>query len=72
MADRKAVLFEMQRLFNRQPTAIPLYYPDSHRAFRASSYGGWVESRGLGIVHKWSFLPHEVGRRANAITQELR
>lgn len=27
---------------------------------------------GLGIVHKWSFLPHDVGRRANAITQGFR
>ena len=72
LPDRKALLFQMEQLFNRQPTAIPLFYPDGQRAFRAGSYGRWVESPGFAIVHKWSFLPIDVGRRANAISQEFR
>ena len=65
--ERKAVSFEMQELFNRQPTSIPLYYPDEYWAFRAGSYSGWVESPGFGIVHKWSLLPPDVARTANAV-----
>jgi len=72
LPDRKALLFQMEQLFNRQPTAIPLFYPDGQRAFRTTSYNGWVESPGFAIVHKWSFLPIDVGRRANAISQEFR
>jgi peptide/nickel transport system substrate-binding protein len=72
VAERTAVLFEMQELFNRQPTSIPLYYPDEHWAFRPGSFDGWVESPGLGIVHKWSFLPRSVSSAAKAITQEFR
>ncbi len=68
---RTEVLFEMQELFNRQPTSIPLAYPDEHWAFRPDAFDGWVESPSYGIVHKWSFLPHEVGDRVNAITQEF-
>ena len=66
-ADRNAVLQDMQALFNRQPTSIPLYYPDEYWAFRVGSYGGWVESPGYGIVHKWSLLPPDVARTANAV-----
>lgn len=72
VADRTAVLFEMQELFNRQPTSIPLYYADEFWAFRPGSFDGWVESPGLGIVHKWSFLPRSASTRAKAFTQELR
>ncbi len=64
--DRTAVLFEMQALFNQQPTSIPLYYPDEHWAF-GPAYDGWVESPGHGIVHKWSFLPTDVRAAANAV-----
>ncbi len=66
-SDRNAVLQEMQELFNRQPTSVPLYYPDEYWAFRAGSYGGWVESPGFGIVHKWSLLPPQAARDANAV-----
>ncbi|MGH3788712.1 MAG: ABC transporter substrate-binding protein [Pseudonocardiaceae bacterium] len=69
-ADRNAVLQDMQALFNRQPTSIPLYYPDEYWAFRAGSYGGWVESPGFGIVHKWSLLPPDVARTANAVVAQ--
>lgn len=65
--DRLAVLQEMQTLFNRQPTSIPLYYPDEYWAFRRDRFAGWVESPGHGVVHKWSLLPSEVGRDANAV-----
>lgn len=65
--DRLAVLDEMQALFNQGPTSIPLYYPDEYYAFRPEAYAGWVESPGFGIVHKWSLLPPEVGRDANAV-----
>ncbi|MGH8906377.1 MAG: ABC transporter substrate-binding protein [Egibacteraceae bacterium] len=64
--DRTTVLFEMQELFNRQPTSIPLYYPDERWAF-GPAYDGWAESPGHGIVHKWSFLPDDVRTQANAV-----
>lgn len=66
---RKALQFEMQELFNRQPTSIPLYYPEGNLAFRPAAYDGWVESPGYGIVHKWSVLPREVARQARAIVE---
>jgi peptide/nickel transport system substrate-binding protein len=57
---------EMQKLFNRQPTAIALYYPEEHWGYRADTFTGWIETPGYGIVHKWSFLPAEVVEKANA------
>lgn len=65
--DRLVALDDMQAMFNNQPTSVPLYYPDEYYAYRAGSYGGWVESPGFGIVHKWSLLPAQVGRDANAV-----
>lgn len=67
LADRTAVLQDMQELFNRQPTSIPLCYPDEYWAVRPSRYDGWIESPGYGVVHKWSLLPTDVGRDANAV-----
>lgn len=67
--DRTEVSFRMQELFNAQPTSIPLVYPDENWAYRPDAYTGWVESPGYGIVHKWSFLPLDVGREANAVAQ---
>lgn len=69
IADRKAVAFEMQQLFNRQPTSIPLYYPDEYWAYRPDAFAGWVESPGFGIVNKWSLLPREVAREAHAVDE---
>lgn len=63
---RIAAMQEMQELFNRQPTAIALYYPDETWAFRSDRFAGWVETPGYGIVHKWSFLPFDVVDAANA------
>jgi peptide/nickel transport system substrate-binding protein len=68
---RTPVLFRMQELFNRQPTSIPLVYPDENWAFRPEAFDGWVESPSYGIVHKWSFLPKDAGRQVNAISQEF-
>ena len=64
---RREVAFEMQRMFNEQPTSIPLYYPDEYWAFRPEAFAGWAESPGFGIVHKWSLLPRDVAVRAGAI-----
>lgn len=67
--DRTEVLFEMQELFNDQPTSIVLYYPEEHWAFRPEAYNDWTESPGYGIVHKWSLLPEEVRDEANAVVE---
>ena len=72
VAGRTAVLHEMQVLFNRQPTSVPLYYADEQWAYRPGSFDGWVESPGFGIVHKWSFVSREAAARADAVTQEFR
>ena len=72
VADRTAVLFQMQELHKRQPTSIPLYYADEHWAFRPGAFDGWVESPGQGIVQKWSFMPRAASIRAKAFTQEFR
>ncbi len=67
--DRTEVSFQMQELFNSQPTAVVLYYPEEHWAFRTKAYDNWAESPGYGVVHKWSFLPEEVRKEANAVTK---
>jgi peptide/nickel transport system substrate-binding protein len=54
---RRRAGFAAQILFNRAPTVIALWYPDEQWAFRAGAYDGWAESRGYGIVNKWSLLP---------------
>lgn len=56
---RRQVLFTMQELFNEQPTAIVLWYPEENWAYRLDAYDSWQESRGYGIFHKWSLLPEE-------------
>ncbi|MCR8631678.1 ABC transporter substrate-binding protein [Paenibacillus radicis (ex Xue et al. 2023)] len=61
---RKKVSFEMQELFNRQPTSIVLFYPDQNFAYRSDKYDQWVESLGFGIIHKYSFLPAEARKAA--------
>ncbi len=56
---RRSAGFALQALFNRQPTAIALWYPDEAWAYRTGAYDAWAETRGYGIVNKWSFLPPE-------------
>lgn len=58
---RTHAAYAIQQLFNRQPTSIGVYYPDEYYAYRKGGFGGWTESRGYGIVHKWSFLPPMTG-----------
>jgi peptide/nickel transport system substrate-binding protein len=65
--DRIEALYTIQDLFNSQPTAIGLYYPEEFWAYRSDKFGGWVETPGYGIVHKWSFLPRAVSEKAHAI-----
>ena len=57
VAERKEVLFEMQRLFNDQPTSLPLWYPEPRFAYSPEAHDTWAESPGFGIHHKWSLLP---------------
>lgn len=66
---RKQVSFQMQELFNRQPTSIALWYPEENWAFRPKAFDRWAESPGYGIVHKWSFLPKDV--RRGAVSKEF-
>ncbi|MCC7367192.1 MAG: ABC transporter substrate-binding protein [Chloroflexi bacterium] len=54
---RKQVSFKMQELHNKQPVSVPLYYPQTTTAYRTANFDQWQESRGYGIVHKWSLLP---------------
>lgn len=56
---RIEVMQELQSIHNAAPTTVPLFYPEEHWAV-SQTYGGWVESPGYGIVHKWSFLPSDV------------
>ncbi|KZN22790.1 ABC transporter substrate-binding protein [Haladaptatus sp. R4] len=66
---RKNVLFEMQHLFNEQPTSIPLWYPEPRFAYRPKKYDAWAESPGYGIHHKWSLLPKDV--RGTTVTKSF-
>ncbi|MFB6234372.1 MAG: ABC transporter substrate-binding protein [Halopenitus sp.] len=67
--ERKDVLFEMQRLFNDQPTSLPLWYPEPRFAYRPEAHDKWAESPGYGIHHKWSLLPQSV--RSAAVTDSF-
>ncbi|MBQ0138302.1 MAG: peptide ABC transporter substrate-binding protein [Kurthia sp.] len=63
---RKEVSFKMQTLYNAQPTAISLYYPEQVYAYNANSYSGYVESLGFGIINKYSFLSKDVQKEVSA------
>ena len=63
------VYHEMNRLHNRQPVAIPLWYPLDHLGFRPDGHDRWAESPGYGIAHKWSFIATE--DRGGAVTREF-
>lgn len=65
--DRIRVMQELQTIHNAAPTTVPLFYPEEHWAV-SHTYGGWSESPGYGIVHKWSFLPGEVVEAAHSST----
>ncbi|MBD0863182.1 ABC transporter substrate-binding protein [Gordonia sp. zg691] len=65
--DRINALYKIQDVFNKQPTAIGLYYPEEYWGYRSDKFGGWVVTPGYGIVQKWSFLPRDVAEKAHAI-----
>lgn len=65
--DRIEALYKIQEVFNKQPTAIGLYYPEEYWGYRSDKFGGWVVTPGYGIVQKWSFLPRDVAEKAHAI-----
>lgn len=56
---------DLQAIHNAAPTTVPLFYPEEHWAV-SQTFGGWVESPGYGIVHKWSFLPADVTNAAHS------
>ena len=66
IAERKLISFDMQKLYNEQPTAVALYYPKEVYAYNAEKYDGYVESLGYGIVNKFSFLPEETKQAVSA------
>ncbi|OMF37595.1 ABC transporter substrate-binding protein [Paenibacillus sp. FSL H8-0548] len=59
---RKQISFDMQELFNRQPTSLALFYPEQNWAYRSDEFDSWIESPGYGIFHKYSLL-NEEGRK---------
>lgn len=61
------VYHEMNRLHNRQPVAIPMWYPMDHLAYRPDAHDLWAESPGYGIAHKWSFTAE--ADRGDAVTE---
>ncbi|NHN32543.1 ABC transporter substrate-binding protein [Paenibacillus agricola] len=59
---RKLISFDMQKLFNRQPTSLVLFYPEQNWAYRSDRFDSWIQSPGFGIFHKYSLL-NEAGRK---------
>lgn len=68
---RKEIGFEMQELYNSQPTSIALYYPEENYAFNAETYDQWVESPGYGIINKFSFLSEDVRTAVGATKAQI-
>lgn len=68
---RKEIGFEMQELFNNQPTSIALYYPEENYAYNAEVYDQWVESPGYGIINKFSLLGEDVRNAVGATEAKI-
>ena len=64
--ERKNISFDMQKLYNEQPTAVALYYPEEVYAYNAQKFDNYVESLGYGVVNKFSFLPAETQQAVSA------
>lgn len=69
--ERKYISFDMQTLYNSQPTAIALYYPEEVYAYNTDAYDSYVESLGYGIINKFSFLSEEVQKTISATEPEF-
>ncbi|THF75752.1 ABC transporter substrate-binding protein [Cohnella fermenti] len=59
---RKLISFQMQELFNKQPTSLTVYYPEQNWAYNPDKFADWVETPGYGMIHKYSFLG-EIGKQ---------
>ncbi|QGG57367.1 ABC transporter substrate-binding protein [Paenibacillus sp. B01] len=59
---RKQISFQMQELFNKQPTSLAVYYPEQNWAYDPDKFADWVETPGYGMIHKYSFLG-EIGKK---------
>lgn len=68
---RKAVSFKIQTLYNAQPTAVSLYYPEEVYAYNADKYDGYTETLGYGIINKYSFLSSKVQKEVASTTPKL-
>lgn len=68
--DRIEVMQDLQTVHNGAPTTVPLFYPEEHWAV-SQNFGGWNESPGYGIVHKWSFLPEDVVEPAHTGAEKV-
>lgn len=66
---QRSVFHEMNRLYNQQPTIIPVWYPEEHQAFRPAAHDAWAEAPPFGIYHKFSFLPKDA--RGTAVTKSF-
>lgn len=60
VADRKPLMYEMQRTLAQEMPAIVMYYPTGMWAYRPAAYAGWVSDPGHGIFTKRSFLSEYV------------
>lgn len=67
--EQRSTFHEMNRLYNEQPTMIPIWYPKEHQAFRPEAHDAWAEAPPFGIHHKFSFLPKDV--RGSAVTESF-
>lgn len=66
---QKSAFHEMNRLYNKQPTVIPIWYPKEYQAFRKAAHDAWAEAPPFGIHHKFSFLPKDA--RGTAVTKSF-
>lgn len=48
--------FALQQFHHQAPTALVLYYPDGHWAYRPAAFDRWQPAPGQGLFHKWSLV----------------
>lgn len=69
LEEQRSAFHEMNRLYNKQPTMIPLWYSLELQGFRPEAHDKWAEAPPFGIHHKFSFLPKDA--RGSAITKSF-